>query len=175
MTIEVERDRTDFALELLVSRSGVGGVTGLTATVALREKATVDNYLDFSDNTFKTAGWTTQFAPLTDLLNGRYRRSLDLTVVVGLPTTPDLVAEYSVTGSEVAVTDEEILLTPRAVIEKLRKESVNREEVDFGTSEIIAYDDDGTTIVQRWDVTDNDDNPVVPQPGMITKRGVPKL
>ena len=60
-------------------------------------------------------------------------------------------------------------------LETLRKESTNREEVNFITSKIEAYDDDGLTVIQRWPVTDNDDNAVVAQPGAITKRGAPEL
>ncbi len=58
--------------------------------------------------------------------------------------------------------------------DRLRRETTLREEVDFVASKIVAYDDNGD-VVQRWPVTDDGNNAVVPQPGAITKRGAPEI
>lgn len=101
MSYQQQAERTDTAVPLELVVSGDGGVAGLTAVVAVREGGTADNYLDFADLTFRTSGWTTQQAALADLGAGRYAFAggLDLTAITGLPTSPQLVAEYSVSGT----------------------------------------------------------------------------
>ena len=54
-----------------------GGIEGLSPTVAIRDARTTNNYLDFADLVFKTSGWSTQFAPLAEVGNGRYVRQVD--------------------------------------------------------------------------------------------------
>ncbi len=54
-----------------------GGIEGLSPTVAIRDARTTNEYLDFADLVFKTAGWSTQFAPLAEVGNGRYVRQVD--------------------------------------------------------------------------------------------------
>lgn len=74
-----------------------GGVTGLTMTVSIRRAETTNSYLDFSDNTFKAAGWTTKDTPMTEVGRGAYAKppGLDLASITNLPTTTKrLVAEY---------------------------------------------------------------------------------
>jgi len=86
---------TAFPLELVIERDSIGGVAGKAPTVALRDAAFVNKYMDFADGVFKTVGWTTQFASLTDLGDGIYQRLLNVpatTIVNGMV----LVAEYRV-------------------------------------------------------------------------------
>ncbi len=52
-----------------------GGQTGLTPTVAIRAALTTNLYLDFNDLTFKTSGFTTRDADLTEIADGRYVRT----------------------------------------------------------------------------------------------------
>ena len=74
-----------------------GPETGLAVVVALRDTLSSD-YLDFSDNTFKAAGWTTKKAALTELGNGFYNRNLDLTGITNLnSSTKHLGLEFEVT------------------------------------------------------------------------------
>jgi len=60
-------------------------------------------------------------------------------------------------------------------VETLRKETSNRNELDFATQEEIAYDDDGTTIIQRWTLETDGGELVTTQVGVQTKRKVPTL
>lgn len=60
----------------------------------------------------------------------------------------------------------------------LRKTSLNRLEVNLTTQELVLYDDDGTTIKQRWPLETNAGPPgdlVTTQPGVQTKRKPPIL
>lgn len=97
--IVVERDGT-LPLELLVTSGGVGQ-TGLSPVVAVRDAGTDGSYLDFADGAFKTSGWTTRQAALTEIsatnAPGKYVRRLDLTTVT-LPSGEHLAIEYSAPG-----------------------------------------------------------------------------
>lgn len=93
--IIAETTDTLVSLDLTVDRGGVGGITGLSPTVSLRDAATLDSFLDFSDNTFKTVGWTTKNAPMSSAGRGHYRRTLDVTAFS--PSAGDIfVVEYHV-------------------------------------------------------------------------------
>ncbi len=109
--IVAERTETALSLELSVDKNG--GQTGLTAVVAIRDGATTNSWLDFNDGTFKTSGWTTRQAAMTEVSVGNapgvYRATLDLTTVT-LPTGPFLVAEFDVSGTVVGNTIEVITL-----------------------------------------------------------------
>ncbi len=88
-------DLTNTALALVLTvASGGTGVTGLSITVRLRDGETTNSYLDFADNTFKTSGWTTQDAALSEIGDGHYQRTLDVSAIVGLAIGDSLVAEY---------------------------------------------------------------------------------
>jgi hypothetical protein len=60
-------------------------------------------------------------------------------------------------------------------LETLRKETANAHKVDLLTQEVIAYDDDGTTPVQRWDLFTDGGEDVVTVVGVQTRRGPAKL
>jgi hypothetical protein len=90
-----------------------GGITGLTVAVRIRDGRTTNSYLDFSDDTFKTSGWSAQTASLTDIGDGFYSLSsgLDLSAITNLPAaTHYLVAEYLVNGSVAGSAMTEILM-----------------------------------------------------------------
>ena len=89
--ITVERTETNVPLTLAVTR-GNGGVSGLTVNVVIRDGATNNSYLDFSDGVFKTVGWTQKQLPLTDLGGGFYANQFDLSLTVSPPN--HLIAEY---------------------------------------------------------------------------------
>jgi hypothetical protein len=59
----------------------------------------------------------------------------------------------------------------------LRKTAVNRLEVDLGAQELVLYDDDGTSVLQRWPLETNagGGDLVTTQPGVQTKRKPPLL
>jgi len=108
MTLIAERTETAVDLALTVDQGG--GVAGLAATVSIRDGATDGSYLDFSDMTFKAAGWITKAAALTDLGGGHYRRALDLTAVTNLPSGGELSLEFTATGAVTAAARESLLL-----------------------------------------------------------------
>lgn len=100
-----ERTETAAPLRLLLERRG--GVTGQAGTVAVRDPGSGD-YLDFADNTFKAAGWTTRQQALTevDATNspGVYEHVLNLSLI----TLPDFIeAEYEVSSGPVQGVDSE--------------------------------------------------------------------
>ena len=88
---------TAFPFELLIVKESVGGLAGLSPTVALRDGANPTSYLDWADGVFKTVGWTLQNKPLADRANGTYGFLFDLTSITpALVSGQALVAEYSV-------------------------------------------------------------------------------
>ncbi len=96
---------------LSVSVSDDGGVAGLTALVALRDGPTTNNYLDWSDMTFKTSGWVTRETPMSDIGNGFYTYTLDLSAITNHPTVSrQLIAEYRFSGVIDAVSKDHILI-----------------------------------------------------------------
>lgn len=107
--VRVPRNETEVPLNLFLNNGGP--VSGATAVVAIRDADTPDSYLDFNDDTFKTAGWTTKQASLTGGDPGVYTLvpGLDLSAITNLPAGTDhLIAEYEVTapaGSEGKVMD----------------------------------------------------------------------
>ncbi len=75
------------------------GRTGATVIVAVREADTTDSWLDFNDNTFKTAGWTTRQAAMTEIsaanVPGLYRTAIDITALSPARVAGDrLVVEF---------------------------------------------------------------------------------
>ena len=97
----VERTDTNVAVEVQVS----SGLTGATAVVAIRDGSTLNSWLDFNDSTFKTVGWTTRQAALTEVSAGNapgvYALSggLDLSSLTGLPAAGgELIAEFDVSS-----------------------------------------------------------------------------
>src|SRR5438034_1152464 len=93
--IEVDRIDTALPLQLTVDKDGLGGVTGLSPTVALRQIPTTNSYLDWNDMTFKTSGWTTKYKVMSEIENGNYQQMLDVSTLV-VTVGDKLSAEYNV-------------------------------------------------------------------------------
>lgn len=110
-----DHDDVALPLNLTVAEEGVGGVAGLSPTVTLRIGRTTDTYLDFADDTFKTSGWTTKSAPLTEIGDGDYSRNLDLTALggAGYDVGDTLIAHYAVDDGVdlVSVASDQILVS----------------------------------------------------------------
>ena len=108
---DVDVDRLGVKSLALTVNNG-GGVSGLVAFVALRRAETPDSYLDFSDLTFKTSGFVTKEATMTEVGGGHYAYTLDLaTIAASLPAaTEELIAEYRTSGSLVGVSNDIIRL-----------------------------------------------------------------
>lgn len=159
-------------LELTLTREGVGGVTGQSPTVALRDATTTNNYLDWGDNTFKLAGWTTKYGPMTEVERGHYHRLLDLNLVSAIASGSLLLAEYHVDDGSGTVgsahdlirvttptssvwdhdisTDSDLSLAG-GMVNLLRKGLTNRLELEAGSPGYLRlYNDDGSLLL-TWD------------------------
>jgi hypothetical protein len=99
----VLRQFTEASLTLTVN--DLGGVTGLEPTVRVRDTPEDNRWLDWSDMTMKTSGWTLRDAPMTEVGRGHYHRVLDVDAIIGLTGTA-VAAEYSVdNGISVAASE----------------------------------------------------------------------
>jgi hypothetical protein len=111
MSVQQQAELTDTncPVNLVVNRNG--GVTGLTAVVAVRDGSTADYYLDFFDDTFRQTPWTQKTAALADLGNGVYSLAggLDISAMNSLVGN-HLVLEFKISGAETGDAIDIILL-----------------------------------------------------------------
>lgn len=175
-TIEADYNDDSVPLELVVDRIGVGGVPGLACTVAVRLSPTTNSYLDWSDNTFKVAGWGVKDQPMTDLGNGIYQQILNVaalgfTPLTGLPQK--LIAEYTSPGAGTSGIASDTLYVSelRPDAERSRQYQSNRLEAIGGApGTLTLYEDDGVTVLSVQTLTDYAGGPVNNTPGTPAKR-----
>ena len=154
----VEKLITAFPLSLNLQREGAGGISGQHPTVRLRQGSTTGSYLDFSDGTFKSAGWGLKDAPMVEVGDGQYQRVLNISM---LPVAYNdvLVAEYHVDdGLDVvgSAVDLLIVIEHGADLAFVRKSVTNRLETFPGNpGTLILFDDDGSTVLGRWELRDS--------------------
>ena len=159
-----------FPIPLAVNKNGA--VTGLTPTVRVRDGTTLDSYLDWDDDTFKTSGWTLQDGPMTETSPGQYTRNLD-TSLLTLTSGQVLVLEFDVTGAVTGIDADSLTIEGLfASVETVRKIVDNRLEVDLTAQELVLFDDDGTTPLKRWPLETDAAEPVTTVVGVQTKRKV---
>jgi hypothetical protein len=91
--LTVAPDETDVPLAVTIYRPGIGGVDGLSPTVAVRDVAT-GWYLDWGDMALKSGSWSLKDAPMVDYGNGHYQRELDISAAPGIVNGSRLIAEY---------------------------------------------------------------------------------
>lgn len=168
-------------LELTIEQEGQGGIEGKSPTVRLREATTLDYYLDWADNLFKTSGWTQRDAPLSEVGRGHYSRTLSL-AAIGAVLGNLFAAEYHVDdGGDVKGDDADIIvigedkLISFATLEadtKLIRQSITNRMEDFpGTpGRLILWEDDGVTPRMEWQIRDAAGNGVVATVGTPAKR-----
>ena len=159
-------------LSLLVTEDGAG-VEALAPTVALRDTAT-GAYFDFADGTFKTAGWATRDAPMSDLGRGRYERPLAIAATLALAPGMLLVAEFRADHDGRAGDDAEVVAITATddAVALLRKLATNRlEETAGNPGALRLFDDDGSTILKTWPLRDENGGPVASSPGAPARRG----
>lgn len=195
--ILAERSETKLPLTLTVSQNG--GLSGLTSTVALRDGQTDDSYLDFNDVTFKTGGWGTQKAALSDEGGGLYlfTGGLDLTAITNLPaTTHHLVAEFETAGGGLSGIDHDIIVLGEdfyaigddvwikdisansfwgsqagGMLNLLRKGMTNQLNLTGGSpGKLELYDDNNSTIILTWEETDAASGGIVLRVGAPARR-----
>jgi hypothetical protein len=176
-TLEADYNDDEFPLNLVVDLQNVGGVPGLTPTVAVRLFPSLTLYLDWSDLTFKAAGWVLQNLPMTDCGGGFYQAVLNVeglgfTPLTGLPQK--LIAQYTTTGAGTGGVDEDIVivseLRPDAKIS--RQIATNRLEALGGfPGTLTLYQDDGVTVQSVQPLLDYSGGAVVNTSGTPAKRG----
>jgi len=81
--------------------------------------------------------------------------------------------EVADTSTGTTVISDGLVLAPS--IELIRKLEGNRQEVDIDAQEFVLYDDDGTTVLQRWPLATHGGESVKTASGVQTKRGAPLL
>jgi hypothetical protein len=91
--ILVEPSTTEY-LCFSLSAYNQGGLTGRTVTVAIR-RASDGYYLDHADGTYKSSGWTTKNATMTEIGGGHYQYAW---TVGALTVGTQYVAEYLCSG-----------------------------------------------------------------------------
>ena len=178
MSSQVAPAETALPLELNVSELGVGGLTGLSPTVAVRNisAGTPARYLDWSDGTFKTSGWTTKYSVLSEVERGTYQRTLNV-AALSLAAGTKLSAEYHVDTVVAGLGDDAEVFELVAPVSSadtvlLRKGLTNRmEETPGNPGQITLYDDDGTTPLLRWPLRDVSGGAVTATAGTPARRG----
>ena len=163
------------SLTLTISKEGVGGVLGLSPTVALRDATTPNSYFDWSDSTFKTFGWGAKYAAMGSVERGHYRRSLDLTAVPAIIDGMALSAEYHVDdGGEIIGDAHDIVTVSDAATSAalgavatdaalVRKYHTNRMEETAGNpGKLKLYDDNDVTLLATHDLRDETGGAIAP-------------
>ena len=162
-------------LDLTIEQEDVGGVVGKSPTVRVRDATTTNSYLDFSDNTFKTSGWATQNASMSEVGRGHYTRSLDLSLITALVLGNVMVAEYFVDdGGDVVGEDHDVIVIGKETLFNytiVRKAITNRQEEFSGTpGRIILFEDNGVTKALEQELRDEGGGGIVTTIGSPAKR-----
>lgn len=171
--IEVDVTETGLALELVVTKLGVGGVTGLSPTVAVRKLPSTTLYLDWGDLTFKSAGWATKYQTMVEVERGLYQQTLNV-AGLALPADTKLTAEYNnaASGSQGEDFDLIHVTTLRGDVDLLRMALTNRlEEASGNPGTLTLYRDDQTTPRLAWPLSDETGSAVLPSVGTPARRG----
>ena len=175
MSMQVETNESALPLQLTVDQLGLGGVTGLVPTVALRNitMGTPRGYLDWHSMTFRTSGWGLKYQPMFEVEHGHYEVIVNI-AVLQLPVGTKLAAEYHVDNGNGIVGDDadilDIVATGQGVT-ILRKGFTNRmEEYPGNPGQLALFDDDGLTILARWQIRDSAGGGVVAPPGAPARR-----
>lgn len=173
MTSYVDKSETSLPLTLTVEKVGIGGITGLAPTVAVRNASTTNSYLDFGDNTFKTMGWIQKYATMVELERGHYVQFLNV-ATLPLPAGGKFTAEYHVdNGTDIKGDDSETYLVTNLVTDSslTRKYMTNRQHYASGNpGQLQLYDDDDLTVLRTHAMRDESGGAVLPATGSPARR-----
>jgi hypothetical protein len=175
-TLEADYNDDSFPLELIVDQLNVGGVPGLSCTVAIRLFPSTTLYLDWTTNTFKAAGWGIKFQAMTDLGTGVYQQILNVAALGFNTLTPlpvKLIAEYNSAGVGTSglASDTIFVSELRPDAETSRQYQSNRLEALGGLpGTLTLYEDDGVTVKSVQNLLDYAGNAVINTPGTPAKR-----
>lgn len=173
---QAESNAAAVPLELTIDQPGVGGVTGCSPTVALRNISAGAplSYLDWATQTFKAGGWTTKNQPMSEVGGGHYEQLLAL-AALRLAAGTQLSAEYAVNnGAGIVGVDADLISVVQVgqEVDLLRKVAMNRlEEASGNPGTLTLYDDDGASVLETWQLRDEFGNAVLPSVGTPAKRG----
>lgn len=160
----IQIGETVLRLELYIENDGAP-VTGLTGselpTVALR-RLSDGYYLDFNDSTFKASGHTTKNYVLAEItgdtqLAGRYAYTLDTSSII--TDYGDYEAIYTARDVTPNQLDSDLLRFVKSDLAE--KILCNKLEIDQVNSELVVYEEDGTTEAYRATLTDKDGGNIV--------------
>jgi hypothetical protein len=173
MSMSLLVEVTNAAVPLDVTIVKEGAVLGGAPTVAVRDGATSNSYLDWSDLNFKTSGWTLKYAGLVEVERGHYQRLLDLSSIPGLAAGGALIAEFAIADGGHTWTDHDVLLLTNTGgnTDLLRKMITNRfEETPGNPGTITLFDDDSMTPLLSWQIRDAAGGGVVSNVGAPARR-----
>jgi hypothetical protein len=148
-------------LELTIEQEGVGGVIGQVPSVRVRDGSTLNSFLDWDDNTFKTALWTEKDRILDEVEDGHYTTLLNL-ATIGAIVGNIFVAQYVVNdgGDIIGDAHDVILVGQQALtavsqllseVSLIRKSVTNRMEESPGNPGVlIVFDDDDSTAILQF-------------------------
>ena len=169
-----------FPVNLTVDREGVGGISGLTPTAAVR-RTTDSAYMDWADYIFKFGGWGTKYQSMGEIERGHYQQTLHLENLT-LAAGDVLSVEYHVNDGLDVVGDAHDILLIAAFASQLvdlsflRKMATNRlEERGGNPGFLVLYDDDGITPLKTWQIRDAFGGPIVDTPGTPARRSAAVL
>lgn len=172
-TITADVASTSVPLPFLVTLNGVGQ-TGQAPTVALRRASGLNSYLDWSDNTFKTSGWTTKYATMSEVERGHYQKTVSM-VAIAAAAGDYFSVEYHVDNGSTVVGDENDTLRVTAVaseVTMVRQLGYNKLILTPGLPGILdLYNDAGTLIIKTANLYDYLGGAIVGAAGAPTTRG----
>lgn len=157
LTLLVDAKNPAVPLDLTILQEGIGGLTGMAPTVAVRDGGTLDTYLDWSDNTFKTAGWVLKYGALSEVERGHYQRTLNV-LSLSIAGNKALVAEFHLDGGgNLKGSAHDVLLVSSLFsdVTLLRKGLTNRMDESPGNpGNLTLFDDNDTTPLLHWFLRD---------------------
>jgi hypothetical protein len=110
-----EKQLVSAPLILTLEQEDVGGVTGQAPTLAIRDATSIGSYLDFTDYTFKSAGWTTKYQPLVEIEDGGYVFRMNLAAIAAISIGDILSAEYYYDDGGVVRRDQETMIIVESI------------------------------------------------------------
>lgn len=165
MTLHAPRDATQVPMSLAFTGSGTP-----TVQVALY-RPNSDEWIDWNDDTFKGAGWTSQFKAVaaTAAEANLFADLLDLAAITNLlPTDDDLLIYWAVTVSgnvswaaESLYLDDRVesrasavdLATLAAVVDLVQATTNHRVVVSPSDDQVDVYDAAGTSILFSFSIS----------------------
>jgi hypothetical protein len=153
MTITADRTTTEVPIILTIVGAG-GAVTTATAVEAqILDANTVNSFLDFNDDTFKTSGHTDIDLALAHQGSGHYQAAtgLDISAITNLPSGTDVLLvlyNYTLDGNTYNASEFIELNGPEAVADQVWDEAISGHAVAGSTGQALDDVLDDTAAIQ---------------------------